>query len=269
MPVFALFFVITVLASVGLPGLNGFVGEYLILLGAFQASPFWAVISVTGVIFGAVYLLTATRKVLFGPVVHDENRTLVDLNAREIGLMVPLVLLCVWIGVQPNAFLSKTEGTLDALQQRIEDARSAEAVGRAWMKPAPMFRRKSNDRLPGHPRRVREACSPPPPRPQRLPCSTLGLGVLIYLVVDLFESLHESTPARLHRDHRRRLRLRALDPVRGSGDRLGPARVTARRRDYRALGLDVPRWNPPRLDLQPRATTARTCRSRRSTTRSS
>ncbi|MEM7308516.1 MAG: NADH-quinone oxidoreductase subunit M [Planctomycetota bacterium] len=128
MPVFALFFVITVLSSVGLPGLNGFVGEYMILLGTFQASPLWAALGVTGVIFGAVYLLKATRKVLFGPVVHEENKALKDLNAREVGLMLPLVALVVWIGVQPNAFLDKTTGTLGALQQRIEDARGGDAV---------------------------------------------------------------------------------------------------------------------------------------------
>jgi NADH-quinone oxidoreductase subunit M len=62
MPFFAVFFVFTVLSSVGLPGLNGFVGEYMILLGTFQASPFWSIVGVTGVIFGAVYLLKATRR---------------------------------------------------------------------------------------------------------------------------------------------------------------------------------------------------------------
>ena len=70
MPLFALFFVVAVLSSAGLPGLNGFPGEYLILLGTFQSSPWLAAIAVTGVIFGAVYLLMATRKVLFGPLVH-------------------------------------------------------------------------------------------------------------------------------------------------------------------------------------------------------
>ncbi len=125
MPLFALFFVITVLSSVGLPGLNGFVGEYMILLGTFEASPLWSVVGVTGVIFGAIYLLRATRKVLFGPVVHESNRRLADLNGREIALMAPLVLLAVWIGVRPNTFIGKTAGTLDALQRRIEDVRGA------------------------------------------------------------------------------------------------------------------------------------------------
>ena len=124
MPIFALFLVFAVLSSVGLPGLNGFVGEYLILLGTFQASPWLAAIAVTGVIFGAVYLLMMTRKMLFGPLVHSENRALTDLGGREIGLMVPIVVLCVWIGVQPNTFLSRTDGSLRDVQARIDRARA-------------------------------------------------------------------------------------------------------------------------------------------------
>ncbi|MFT7671120.1 MAG: NADH-quinone oxidoreductase subunit M [Planctomycetota bacterium] len=126
MPVFALFFVFSILSSVGLPSLNGFVGEYLILLGTFKASPLWACVGVTGVIFGAVYLLMATRKLLFGPLTVAANKKLDDLNAREIGLMIPMVILCIWIGVQPNSFLDKTAGTLDQLVQRIEAVRPTE-----------------------------------------------------------------------------------------------------------------------------------------------
>ncbi|MEQ1892271.1 MAG: NADH-quinone oxidoreductase subunit M [Planctomycetota bacterium] len=123
MPVFALFFVFTVLSSVGLPGLNGFVGEYLILAGTFQASPFWAVIGVSGVVFGAIYLLMATRRVLFGAVTHEENRTLADLGLREVGLMLPLCVLVVWFGVQPAPFLAKCAPTLDRILERVENAR--------------------------------------------------------------------------------------------------------------------------------------------------
>ena len=120
MPVFAFFFVFTVLSSAGLPGLNGFIGEYMILAGTFEAAPLWAAVGVTGVVFGAVYLLSATRRVLFGPIVHEENRRLADLTPREVGILDPLCALCLWIGVQPNAFLGKTAGTLDALSDRIE-----------------------------------------------------------------------------------------------------------------------------------------------------
>lgn len=124
MPVFAFFWVVSMLASVGLPGLNGFVGEWLILYGSFEAAPIITAFAVTGVIFGAVYLLSVTRKVLFGPVIHEENRTLGDLNRREVGLMLPLVLLCVWIGVQPNYFLDKTTASIDLVVQRLDEARN-------------------------------------------------------------------------------------------------------------------------------------------------
>ncbi|NOT29807.1 MAG: NADH-quinone oxidoreductase subunit M [Planctomycetes bacterium] len=123
MPVFALFFVFTVLSSVGLPGLNGFVGEYLILAGTFEVSPAWATLGVSGVVLGAVYLLTATRRMLFGPVVHAENRKLADLGAREVGLMLPLVALSVWIGVQPSVLLDKCAPALERILERVEDAR--------------------------------------------------------------------------------------------------------------------------------------------------
>ncbi|MCB9903487.1 MAG: NADH-quinone oxidoreductase subunit M [Planctomycetes bacterium] len=123
MPIYAIFWTIAVLSSVGLPGLNGFVGEYLILLGAFEAIPFWAVVSVTGVIFGAIYLLMATRKLLYGPVVHEANRKLTDLNLREIGLMVPVVVLIVWIGVKPSYFLDRTEASVATIVERLDQAR--------------------------------------------------------------------------------------------------------------------------------------------------
>ncbi len=123
MPIYAFCFVFAVLSSVGLPGLNGFVGEYMILLGAFQASPVWGVIGVTGVIFGAVYLLSATRRVLFGPVRHRENQNLPDADRRELTMLVPIMIFCVWIGVQPRAFLAPTDASLQRLQQRIDDAR--------------------------------------------------------------------------------------------------------------------------------------------------
>lgn len=136
MPVFALFFVFTVLSSVGLPGLNGFVGEYMILFGAFESRPFLAAIGVTGVILGAVYLLSATRRVLFGPVVHAENRELADLNAREVSLMLPLCALALWIGVRPGPFLGATDGSVDALVERLERARATLEVSERPAEPA-------------------------------------------------------------------------------------------------------------------------------------
>ena len=130
MPVYAFFFVFAVLSSVGLPGLNGFVGEYMILSGSFMASPLWGTIGVTGVIFGAVYLLMATRRVLFGPLLLEENKALTDINGREIATMLPICVFVVWIGVQPNLFVEKTAGSLDELSLRIEQTREL-LVGQA------------------------------------------------------------------------------------------------------------------------------------------
>jgi NADH-quinone oxidoreductase subunit M len=129
MPLFALLFVVAVLSSAGLPGLNGFAGEYLILLGTFERSPWAASAAVLGVIFGAVYLLIATRKLLFGPLVRDENKKLHDLGAREVVLALPVIALIVWIGVAPNPFLARTKGSVDALLLRVEAARTALASG--------------------------------------------------------------------------------------------------------------------------------------------
>jgi NADH-quinone oxidoreductase subunit M len=124
MPIYAIFFVVTVLSSAGLPGLNGFVGEYLILLGAFFAEPWWAAVAVLGVIFGAVYLLMATRKVLFGALTKPENRELQDIGAREIVSMLPLVALVIALGLAPSWFLKKTEYDLTAVSMRVERAKA-------------------------------------------------------------------------------------------------------------------------------------------------
>jgi NADH-quinone oxidoreductase subunit M len=128
MPIYALFFVVAVLSSVGLPGLNGFVGEYLILLGAFQASPLWAGIGVLGLIFGAVYLLMATRKLLLGPLTRDENKKLIDINAREVVSMLPIVALVVAIGVMPSWFMAKSEPDVALIINRVQQSRATQTA---------------------------------------------------------------------------------------------------------------------------------------------
>src|SRR5687767_3824478 len=90
MPVFAVLFVISVLSSVGLPGLNGFVGEFLILAGTFKASPLAATIAASGVILAAIYLLWLVQKIFFGPITNEENRNIPDVAWNEIAAMVPL-----------------------------------------------------------------------------------------------------------------------------------------------------------------------------------
>ena len=106
MPIFATFTLIIFLASLGLPTLNGFIGELMILQGAFAANRVWAYWAVLGIVLGAAYLLWLYQRVFWGKVTKDENRNLKDLNARELATLVPLVVLCFWIGLYPKPFLA-------------------------------------------------------------------------------------------------------------------------------------------------------------------
>ena len=108
-PVFSAILMLVMFSSIGLPGLNGFVGEFLILVGAFQWSRAAAVLGTAGIVFAAVYLLWMYQRVVFGELRHDENRRLPDLNAREIWTLVPILVLIVWIGVYPKPFTAVTE----------------------------------------------------------------------------------------------------------------------------------------------------------------
>ena len=109
MPIFATFFMIVMLSSIGLPGLNGFVGEFLILLGSFKSaflgSHVYTIVAATGVIFAAVYMLWMFQRVMFGQLLNTANQSLLDLSKREIGVLLPIVIFIVWIGVYPAPFL--------------------------------------------------------------------------------------------------------------------------------------------------------------------
>jgi NADH-quinone oxidoreductase subunit M len=135
MPVFAAFFVITAMSSVGLPGLNGFVGEFLILLGAFGSLPWSTVIAATGVILSAVYLLWAVRRVFFGPLAHPANQTLADLSPREALVAVALVIPMFWIGVHPSTFTNPMDRAvtelLETMTRRGADLVAYNASGEA------------------------------------------------------------------------------------------------------------------------------------------
>lgn len=123
MPVYATFFVIAALSSVGLPGLNGFVGEFLILAGSFRFNPWYGAIAATGVILAALYILLMVQKVFFGPITHEENRDIPDMRWNEIAAMVPLVVFMVWIGVAPNVFLRKMEPSVQQLIATVNTTR--------------------------------------------------------------------------------------------------------------------------------------------------
>jgi NADH-quinone oxidoreductase subunit M len=125
MPLFAVFFMIFTLSSVGLPGLNGFVGEFLILLGAFKVYPVYAIISASGVIFAAVYMLWMFQRVMFGVITNPKNRSLEDMSGREVLVLMPLRIFVVWIGVYPSTFLKPMEPAVKNFIQQVEQKKSA------------------------------------------------------------------------------------------------------------------------------------------------
>jgi NADH-quinone oxidoreductase subunit M len=105
MPVYAVVFMLFMLASVGLPGTSGFVGEFLILLGAFKANTWVALLIATGMVLGAAYMLYLYRRVIFGQLTKDDLKSILDLNPREIAMFAPLVILVLWMGIYPASFL--------------------------------------------------------------------------------------------------------------------------------------------------------------------
>lgn len=128
MPIFSTLFLIIVLSSIGLPSLNGFVGEYLILVGAYQVNPAAAILSASAVILAAVYLLWMFQRVFFGEVTNEANRNLKDLNLREIAVFLPLIFFIVWVGVYPKPFLSKIEPSVNHFIKLVHTTPTARAT---------------------------------------------------------------------------------------------------------------------------------------------
>jgi NADH-quinone oxidoreductase subunit M len=137
MPVYATITLVLFLASMGLPLLNGFVGELLILQGAFAANRVWACWAVSGVVLGAAYLLWLYQRVFWGKVTHEENQKLKDLDRRELATLVPLVLLCFWIGLYPKPFLEFLHQPVARIAAVVQPAKFAPAVLDAGAAPKP------------------------------------------------------------------------------------------------------------------------------------
>jgi NADH-quinone oxidoreductase subunit M len=121
MPLYATLFIIAMLSSVGLPGLNGFIGEFLILSGSFQTHPRAAILAATGVILASIYLLWLVQRVFFGPMTNDENRHVPEIAWNEVAAMVPLLVFIVWIGVHPNTFLRKMSPSVQQLLSQVQE----------------------------------------------------------------------------------------------------------------------------------------------------
>ncbi len=122
LPLFSSLLLVVMFSSIGLPGLNGFVGEFLILLGAFRVTPAWTAAAASGVILGAIYMLWMFRRVIFGPLTKPENRQLRDLTGRELVILAPILFLIVYMGVYPRPFLHRMEPTVATALKKIHTA---------------------------------------------------------------------------------------------------------------------------------------------------
>ena len=129
MPVFATLLTIVCLSSIGVPGTNGFVGEFLVLIGSFRTQPEYAVIAATAVIFAAAYLLWALQRIIYNPLTKPENEHLHDLNWREIGLVIPLIAAIVWMGVYPSPVLEKTSAAANRFVTHVQQAGNMVGAG--------------------------------------------------------------------------------------------------------------------------------------------
>lgn len=125
-PVLGALMLFVTLSSAGLPGLNGFVGEFTILLGSFASpvlgSPWFTGVATLGVILAAVYLLVMFEKVFLGPITHEENRTLKDINLREVLVLLPILVMILWIGLYPNYFFGLINPSVERLAALLQTA---------------------------------------------------------------------------------------------------------------------------------------------------
>jgi len=126
--VYAAIFMVMMMSSIGLPTLNGFIGELLILQGAFIANIWWAVVAASSLVLGAAYMLWLYQRTMFGKIENPKNEKLPDLNLREIATFVPLIILAVWIGIYPKPFLDRLAPTVSTVVARVNPAYPAVAA---------------------------------------------------------------------------------------------------------------------------------------------
>src|SRR5204863_1343605 len=119
MPVYATVFLVMTMSSIGLPTLNGFIGEFLILQGVFVANKIWAAFAASGVVLGAAYMLYLYQRTMFGKVENPKNEKLADLSLREFATFAPLIVLAVWIGLYPKPFLDRLQTSVQHVVLRV------------------------------------------------------------------------------------------------------------------------------------------------------
>jgi NADH-quinone oxidoreductase subunit M len=132
MPRYAMFFLVFTMASIGLPGTAGFVGEFMVMLGVFQDNTFVGLLVATGMVLGAGYMLWLFRKVVFGALVKDDLKAMLDLSKREVAIFLPLIVLTLWMGIYPSTFLDlmhvSVSNLLDNYQAALDVASQASTV---------------------------------------------------------------------------------------------------------------------------------------------
>jgi NADH-quinone oxidoreductase subunit M len=136
MPLYAAIFGVMMLSSIGLPALNGFIGEFLILQGIFTVSKAWAAIAASGIVLGAAYMLWLYQRTMFGKIENPKNENLKDLNLREVMTFVPLLILAVWIGIYPTPFLTRLDTSVDKVVARVNPQYAAAKAADCAQKPA-------------------------------------------------------------------------------------------------------------------------------------
>jgi NADH-quinone oxidoreductase subunit M len=125
MPMYAFAFMLFTMASIGLPGTSGFVGEFLVLVGAFHVSIWLALLGSMGMILGAAYALYLYRRIIFGSITKPDLRSILDLSPREVAIFAPLAVLTLWLGVYPSSFTGFFDATVGAMVQSHEQAMNA------------------------------------------------------------------------------------------------------------------------------------------------
>ncbi len=145
MPVYATIFIIVALSSAGLPGLNGFIGEFMVLSGTFQTMQWYAVVAASGVIIAAIYLLWLVQRVFFGALDKEENKGLPDIAWNEFLAVAPILVFIVWIGIYPNTFLKPMTPAVQELLATVESGRSSKAADTSESDPETIAADASNE----------------------------------------------------------------------------------------------------------------------------
>jgi NADH-quinone oxidoreductase subunit M len=138
MPKYALFFMLFTMASVGLPGTSGFVGEFLSLAGTYKVSTTITLLCTTGIILGAAYMLYLYRRVMFGDLTKDDVRAMPDMSMREVALLAPIAAVVLWMGVYPESFIAPMRGDVQTLVARVARATPPSDSQLKLGKPAPV-----------------------------------------------------------------------------------------------------------------------------------